>query len=243
MGNALYLQVCDYIQSRIASGEYPVGSQIPTEHELATRLSVSRPTVRQALDKLSREGYLIRVQGKGTFVSQPKIVHESTTFITGYRAESEKKHRKMFTKVLGLQVQKSPEHVARALELSGNEKVTCLIRLRHLENYRNNAPVVYTVLYVPCRLFPQMNTLDFTNVSFYDVLHTRNLDVRRASRKLEVIPPPPEVAAALEISPFEPVVFITSQGRMENGIPVEYTESYYPAGSSSFLIEVERREG
>ncbi len=41
MGNALYLQVCDYIQSRIASGEYPVGSQIPTEHELATRLSVN----------------------------------------------------------------------------------------------------------------------------------------------------------------------------------------------------------
>ena len=48
MSKALHMQVSEYIRSRIESGEYAIGSQIPTENELASLLSVSRPTVRQA---------------------------------------------------------------------------------------------------------------------------------------------------------------------------------------------------
>ena len=64
--------------------------------------------------------------------------------------------------------------------------------------------------------------------------------MRHASRQLEVVPPPAEVAARLEISPFEPTIFITSTGRTGAGQCIEYTESYYPAGSSRFLIEINR---
>ena len=72
------------------------------------------------------------------------------------------------------------------------------------------------------------------------MIASRWLEVRHASCKLEVVPPPAEVAARLEISPFEPVILITSTGLTGDGRRVEYTESYYPAGSSSFLIEVDR---
>ena len=54
LAQALYKQIAEYIRERIVSQEYPVGSQIPTECELAERLQVSRPTVRQALDTLTR---------------------------------------------------------------------------------------------------------------------------------------------------------------------------------------------
>lgn len=240
MAKALHEQAAEYIRSRVLSGEYAVGSQIPTENELCTLLGVSRPTLRQALDTLAREGYLLRIKGKGTFVTEPKVVHESTTFITGYRAESEKNHRTMRTRVLALEVTRPPEEAARALGLPAGAKVTRLVRLRHLEGYRSNAPVLYTTLYVPCRLFPDMAQLDFTDLSFYDVLAGRGLEVRHASRKLEVVSPPAEVAAGLNISPFEPAIHITSVGRTAAGQAVEYAESYYPAGSSSFLIEVHR---
>ncbi len=240
MSKALHMQVSEYIRSRIESGEYAIGSQIPTENELASLLSVSRPTVRQALDRLANDGYLVRIKGRGTFVAQPKVVHESTTFITGYRAESEKNHRKVRTRVLDLRVLRPTEQVAQMLEIPISEKVTRLVRLRYLENYNNNAPVVYTILYVPCHLFPDMCRIDFTDTSFYEILHNRGLDVRQAQRKLEVVPPPQEVSSELEISPFEPTIFITSCGRLESGEPVEYTESYYPAGSSSFMIEIHR---
>ena len=56
MAQALYVQAAEYIREKIAEGEYPVGSRIPTENELAAQLGVSRPTVRHALETLAREG-------------------------------------------------------------------------------------------------------------------------------------------------------------------------------------------
>lgn len=240
MGKTRYEAVTDYICNRIGAGEFPVGSKIPTENELAELLGVSRPTVRQALDGLTRAGYLERIRGRGTFVTQPKVVHETTSFLTGYREESRKNNRVLRTKVLELLVETAPERVAKALDLEPGERVTRLTRLRHLENYNGGAPVVYTTLYVPYKLFPDMSTIDFTDASFYEILNDRNLSVKHASRRLEVALPEPEVTAGLGISPFEPVIFITSRGLTAAMIPVEYTESYYPAGSSSFVIEIHR---
>lgn len=240
MGQTRYEQVSEYICTRITSGEYGVGSKIPTENELGKTLGVSRPTVRQALDGLTRAGYLTRIRGKGTFVTRPKVVHESTSFLTGYREESKKNNRVLHTKVLGLEVERASEQVAQALELEPGEKVTRLTRVRYLEGYNNNAPVVYTTLYVPLKLFPDMCQIDFTDASFYEILATRNLEVKHAERKLEVMLADREVTTGLEISPFEPVIFISSQGRTASMTPIEYTESHYPAGSSSFLIEINR---
>ena len=227
LAQALYKQIAEYIRERIVSQEYPVGSQIPTECELAERLQVSRPTVRQALDTLTREGRLVRIKGSGTFVTEPKLLHESTSFITGYREESRKNHRILRTR-------------ADALKLHANAQVTRLTRVRHLEHVNENAPVVYTTVYVPHQLFPEMSQLDFTDASLYEALDARGLAVAHASRRLEVTMPPAEIAVDLKISPFEPTVWITSLGYTKSGQVVEYSESYYPASHSSFQIEINR---
>lgn len=64
----LYRQIADQLRQLIDDGEYPVGSRLPTERELAEQLGVSRPTVREALIALEVEGRLrIRV-GSGIYV-------------------------------------------------------------------------------------------------------------------------------------------------------------------------------
>ena len=68
----LYAQMMERIRLDILQGVYPVGSQIPTEHDLEIRYSVSRVTVRRALQELTAAGLLERKQGKGTFVALPK---------------------------------------------------------------------------------------------------------------------------------------------------------------------------
>src|SRR5918993_1675977 len=65
----LYHQIQQLIRHRVAKNHYAPGSQIPSEHELCRELKVSRITVREALRELVREGLLLKVQGKGTFVS------------------------------------------------------------------------------------------------------------------------------------------------------------------------------
>ncbi len=237
---ARYIQIAEKLRGQIAGGEYPLGGRIPTENELAQALGVSRPTVRQALDLLAREGRLVRVKGSGTFVAEPKLVHESTSFVTGYREESRRKSRILRTKVVCMETEKAGERVGDALRVSASETVVKLVRIRHLENLYSNAPVVYTTLYVPLRLFPEMPEMDFTDASFYEALDARGLSVVHASRRLEVVMPPAEVAAGLGITIFEPAAFIISQGYNRAGQIVEYTESYYPASRSSFQIEINR---
>jgi len=74
----LYRQVADQLRSLIDSGEYAVGSRLPTERDLAEQLKVSRPTVREALIALEVEGRLrIRV-GSGIYVIEPAAVAAPT---------------------------------------------------------------------------------------------------------------------------------------------------------------------
>ena len=68
----LYVQLMERIRLDILRNVYPIGSQIPPEHELEQRYGVSRVTVRRALQELTAAGLLERKQGKGTFVAQPK---------------------------------------------------------------------------------------------------------------------------------------------------------------------------
>ena len=63
--------------------------------------------------------------------------------------------------------------MADALKLHANAQVTRLTRVRHLEHVNENAPVVYTTVYVPHQLFPEMSQLDFTDASLYEALDAR----------------------------------------------------------------------
>lgn len=63
-------QVARVVEKAITEGQYPVGSQLPPERELAVKLGVSRPTLRQALGTLAARGWLVSRQGGGHRVCQ-----------------------------------------------------------------------------------------------------------------------------------------------------------------------------
>src|SRR5260221_1333891 len=66
-----YHQLIKIIREQCAAAE--PGQLIPTEQEMCQMYSVSRTTVRKALDHLTQEGVLYRIQGKGTFIARPKL--------------------------------------------------------------------------------------------------------------------------------------------------------------------------
>lgn len=67
----IYLQIA--AQLRVESEEYASGDYLPGELSLAKRFGVNRHTVRQALEVLAQEGYVLRVQGKGTQVLETPL--------------------------------------------------------------------------------------------------------------------------------------------------------------------------
>ncbi|MET7639053.1 FadR/GntR family transcriptional regulator [Streptomyces sp. NPDC005438] len=66
--SALADQVISALRGQITSGEWPVGSRIPTESELVEQLGVARNTVREAVRALAHNGLLDIRQGSGTYV-------------------------------------------------------------------------------------------------------------------------------------------------------------------------------
>ena len=64
----LYRQIAGQLRQLIQSGEYPVGSRLPAERELALKMGVSRPSVREALIALEVEGLVEVRVSSGIFV-------------------------------------------------------------------------------------------------------------------------------------------------------------------------------
>ncbi len=73
---ALYMQLADLLRTDIESGLIATDSKLPAENELTRRFNVSRVTVRQAIAQLLAEGYVVSKQGKGTFASRQKFLHD-----------------------------------------------------------------------------------------------------------------------------------------------------------------------
>ena len=82
-----YVQLANILRQRIVRGEWAALQPIPSERQLEQIYSVSRTTIRQAIDLMVRQGFLYREHGKGTFVSPQKLqkgICELTSFYRGH---------------------------------------------------------------------------------------------------------------------------------------------------------------
>jgi DNA-binding FadR family transcriptional regulator len=73
----LYRQIADQIRGLIKSGEFPAGSRLPPERDLARQLGVSRPSVREALIALEVEGMVEVRRPPGRSPKRPRVPSSS----------------------------------------------------------------------------------------------------------------------------------------------------------------------
>jgi DNA-binding FadR family transcriptional regulator len=69
----LYRQISGQLRALIQKGEFPIGSRLPAERDLAAQLGVSRPSLREALIALEVEGYIEVRMGSGIYVCEPPV--------------------------------------------------------------------------------------------------------------------------------------------------------------------------
>ena len=87
-----YQKLKEYLIETIKLDELKTGEKIYSENELSVMFDISRHTVRQSIGELVTEGWLYRVQGKGTFVnrrpngkiSETKTIGVITTYLSDY---------------------------------------------------------------------------------------------------------------------------------------------------------------
>ncbi len=89
----LYIQVANIIRQYILEGIWHTGDSIPPEKALCAQFNIARGTMRQALQLLESEGYLVREQGRGTFIQSPNppkrdAHHQHLAFVVPYIRDS-----------------------------------------------------------------------------------------------------------------------------------------------------------
>ncbi|HWF73034.1 MAG TPA: GntR family transcriptional regulator [Solirubrobacteraceae bacterium] len=126
----LYYQLQELLKEQIESGVWAPGEPLPSEPDLARGLGVSRVVVRQALAILEDDRQIVRLQGRGTFVAQPKLEHRagglSRLLMTPRGPEID-------ILVLDKRVAKVEQSIRRGLEASTDEpifRLTTLLSMR-----------------------------------------------------------------------------------------------------------------
>ena len=112
-----YLQIKRYLKQKLVLNELKPGDIIPSERELTERFAMSRSTVRKAIDELVYEGYLVKVQGKGTFVAKHDLEKELTK-ITGLNRDCplEVKAELLQERIMDATAPEQPEFVRQGFE-------------------------------------------------------------------------------------------------------------------------------
>lgn len=162
----LYIQLTDILLSKIHSGEWQTGSQIPTEEDLCKNFDVSKITVRRAINNLAIEGYLEKLQGKGTFVRQgpPRSgIPMKTTLVEGvFQSEEGRQTRIIEKKVLSL----IDEDVMVRLGPVLDRDIFYLCRLQVAQG----VPLLVNELYIPLRVCPEIRNWNPESGFVFDFL-------------------------------------------------------------------------
>jgi GntR family transcriptional regulator len=216
----LYLQLADLLRGKITRGEWRSGQKIPSENELNRLYGVSRMTARQVLAQLVSEDLLFRVQGKGTFVAQPKISTRSPAY-RGIREQLEGMGYAVGTRVLATAVVPADERVARALRVTPGERVHEIRRVRMLSD---DEPISLHTSYVPERLAPRLDLDDLVERQLCVVLEAdHDLRMSKVSESLESTLPNAQEARDLQIGRTTPLLLLTHEIADPSGRPFEFS--------------------
>lgn len=232
----LYDQIKDDLLSKIKDGTYPEGQTIPSELELAEIYGVSRPTIRQALQILVSDGYLEKRRRRGTVVTKPKVSQSFTMSISSFEDAMRLAGRLPKTKVLVFKRERANAEVEKRLELTLGQDVFKLVRLR----YADDLPNVFVESYIPCALYPGLDSFDFNESSLYAAMDACGNPVMTARRRLEVIKADGATAALLDVEAGDPLLLFHTVARDASGTAVEYSVATYRGESNSFELNVSR---
>ena len=238
----LYSRVSDYIMEKIQSGEWPVGYMLPTEMDLCKQFGISRPSVRTALLSLVNEGYLVRTKGKGTFVTMPQRLEESTLFIESFAEESRKQGRSIKTEVLEFRIMRADEKIRENLHLKEGATVIKLTRLRYSYNgaddeAEDSGPVVLTTSYFTNKL-NFLQEYDFSSTSVHQAMAEHGVMRKYMEKRINVAQLDNRACRLIGVENGSLALLVSSFTKDANDELIEYCESLYPTSRNEFILKI-----
>lgn len=231
----LYYQLKEIFDHKMQSGEWAPGQLIPTENELIQQYKVSRTTVREGINALVNEGKLVKKQGKGTMVCQPRM-EERLGHLTGFTEEMVKKGVVPGARVLSCEEIRPTGPVKEKL-LGGSDGVVLYIKRIRLAD---NEPIAIERTYWPQEIGRLFQDKDLSTIAFYTVLEQNGIRLRDADEWIRATVVAKQDALLLGIKEREPVLSMERLTYASNGQPIEYSSTDYRSDRYNYRVHLQR---
>ena len=199
-----YKQLYEVLRKQIVDGTYKTGDILPSENDLCAQFSITRPTVRHALDALLHEGMIRKHQGKGSIVYGPPngigiLSISGTTSALG-------KHN-LRTRILSKPVVMAwPDNFIFPLtDEFRNSGCIYLERLRLV----NDIPVFYDLNYLPNINLPRFCNRRFEDHSLFDILRKAfQIEVKSGEQRIRAMRADDKIHQFLAVPVGHPVLHL-----------------------------------
>ncbi|WP_298679960.1 GntR family transcriptional regulator [uncultured Lentibacter sp.] len=212
------------LRDQISGGDLRDGETLPGEQKLAEAFSVSRVTVRRALDALAQGGLIERRIGSGTRVRARAA--------SGQRAEMNfntlmpqlvEMGQKTTARLLSFSYGSAPDFVASAMGLGGAAKVQIATRVR----LAGDVPFSHLTTYVPAQIAQNYSENDLATTPLFKLLERSGVQIKEAHQSVSAMLAGPDVAEALEVEVGSALLSLRRVVRDVEGNGVEYLSGLY----------------
>ncbi|MGN1163538.1 MAG: GntR family transcriptional regulator [Candidatus Ornithospirochaeta sp.] len=218
------------MKHKITTGIWQENTPIPTESELCKLYGVSRITTRHALEDLDKEGFILRIQGRGTFVRAKQLKHgERQKGFTQIMAEE---GFIVTTKVIVKELVAADEEVLKWMHLPPESQVYHFRRLRLI----GKTPLVLMDEYVVKEIGEEMKNYDLENISFWKLYREIGKgDIEDNPCTVTAITPDDETCSLLEVPKGSAHLLFKSLAVMKEKA-IEYSKSVFNAQYTEFTV-------
>jgi GntR family transcriptional regulator len=234
----LYYQAQHNISQRISRGEYAPGTQLPSETELSRELGVSRVTVREALRVLAQDGLLVKVQGKGTFVSDNPAVHQPARNFTGYLEDLYDQLERVSVKKIDIGRIAVTDDMRSTLGLTEDAKE--VVRIKRTR-YVDEEPYAFTINLLPLEIGSYLTAERLKKIPLVRVLEEDlKIQIVHAHETITAAAADSEVSQSLDIPFLSPVVYVKRVLFTIEDSPLQIVDSYYRADKFRYFVHLVR---
>jgi GntR family transcriptional regulator len=229
-----YLQIAETLRRELR-GE---GERIESEHQLCSRFSVSRPTIRQALDVLVQEGLLYRHAGRGTF-STPSAGGDRRLRVIGSLGDMIALGDETWFKIISRESLRLPPNIAQALKLPPGSWAYQIVGVRH----GDSGPFQHVTTYLPPAIGRALEHEDLSKTSILATIERHvGVAVKSMEQVVDAALAPRRVAELLQIRPRSPILCFERTYFAAAGEAVEYAITYQACRRYPYRVTFSRSE-
>lgn len=228
----LHVQLREHLLDRIERGELAPGEKLLRERELAAQHGVSLAPVRQAILDLVKDGYLNRVQGRGTFVRERKV-EEPISIVSSFTRSMRAKGLEPEVDVLRQEPADPPAAVRTQLGRP-TDRLVLIQRVARLDG----EPIAALEAWLSLDQFPFLTDEPLGSRSLYETIRARTgIEGVRARSVIEVIRCDREQAALLGVRRGAPALEVSGITYDQHDQPFESSRVVYREDRFRFAIE------